>query len=129
MESKQLPVLTQPIDRMRSGFTALAFDANKPHPVEYTQRTFEKQAFENKMKHLESVYGSHAAIRMRMEKAILSQFQRLPGLKSEFAGLDTILGKDEGISFEDFLADPHMTPDLQRPVHNLMEEKLGLGAL
>jgi hypothetical protein len=63
---------------MRSGFTGLAFDKNEAHPVEKIQKSFEKDEWESKMNTLEAVYGSHAAIRMRMERAILSQFQRLP---------------------------------------------------
>jgi hypothetical protein len=38
-----------------------------------------------------------------MEHAVLSQFQRHPALRSEFCGLETILGMDESISFEDYL--------------------------
>jgi hypothetical protein len=53
----------------------------------------------------------------------------MQGLKSEFVGLDTIMGNDDKLTFEDYLSDPHMTPNVQKPVHNLMEEKLGLGSL
>jgi len=38
-----------------------------------------------------------------MEKQILSSFQRLPVLKSSFAGLDTITKKDLEFGFEDYL--------------------------
>merc|ERR1719223_976411 len=78
------------------------------------------------MKHLERVYGSHAALRFRTEKAILTQFQRLPGLKSEFVGLDTLMGRDDTMGFEDFLSDPYETPDMLKPVHSIMEDKLGM---
>jgi len=40
---------------------------------------------------------------------ILSQVQRLPGLQSSHLGLDTILGRDETIDFEDFLGVPEMS--------------------
>ena len=42
-------------------------------------------------------------MRMKMEETILSQFRRLPGLTSEFSGLDTIMNRDEDIGFEDYL--------------------------
>lgn len=38
-----------------------------------------------------------------MECAVLSQFQRLPPLRSEMCGLNTILGKDEELDFSDIL--------------------------
>lgn len=40
---------------------------------------------------------------MEMDRSILRQFQRGPGLVSSFAGLDTLLGRDETIGFEDYL--------------------------
>ena len=42
-------------------------------------------------------------MRLQMEQAILSEFQRLPTLHSDFIGLETMLGIDEEIGFEDFL--------------------------
>jgi len=42
-------------------------------------------------------------MRIKMEMNILSQCARLPGMKSSHCGLNTILGRDETIDFEDFL--------------------------
>ena len=42
--------------------------------------------------------------RLEMEKEILGQFQRLPVLESSFVGLETVLGTDEDIEYEDFLS-------------------------
>lgn len=50
-----------------------------------------------------SVFGLHMPIKLKMEKAILSSYHRLPTLKSEFAGLDSITGKDVELDFCDFL--------------------------
>ena len=50
-----------------------------------------------------NIYGSHFPIRYQVEQAYLSQFQRLPGLESEFCGLETYLGKDEEFGFENYL--------------------------
>ena len=52
---------------------------------------------------LERIYGSHAAWERRMERAVLSQVQRLPGIPSAHIGLDFKLGRDEQIGFEDIL--------------------------
>jgi hypothetical protein len=38
-----------------------------------------------------------------MEREILSQFHRLPVLESSYVGLETVLGIDEDIDYEDFL--------------------------
>ena len=73
-----LPMLHKPVDRMREGFVSLDHETRAQHPVDHTQKHFERNAFEHKMNHLERVYGSHAALRFRMEKAVLMQFQRLP---------------------------------------------------
>lgn len=42
-------------------------------------------------------------MRLEMEREVLSKFKRLPGLPSSFVGLETILGTDEDIDFEDYL--------------------------
>lgn len=50
------------------------------------------------------VYGAHAAWEKRMDRAALSSMQRLPGgPSSSFALLDSFLGRDEKIGFEDVL--------------------------
>ena len=36
-------------------------------------------------------------------QAILGQFQRFPGLKSSFSGLETLVGDDTRIEFADYL--------------------------
>jgi len=52
---------------------------------------------------LAGVYGTHAPMRLEMEQAILSQFRRLPGLKSHHVGLETLMGRDEEIDFGDYM--------------------------
>jgi len=50
---------------------------------------------------LGNVFGSHMVMRLEMEKKLLSTHQRLPVLKSEFAGLDTVTQNDLTIGLED----------------------------
>ena len=50
-----------------------------------------------------NVYGSHLPMRVQMEMNIVAQVQRPPGLPSHNVGLETILGRDETIDFEDYL--------------------------
>ena len=78
--------------------------------------------WELKMATVEQVYGKAASMRLRTEKAVLEQFkveiisiripgkqsqvvitQRLPGLPSSNAGIDTITGMDEQVDLEDIL--------------------------
>jgi hypothetical protein len=64
---------------------------------------------------LDRVYGAAAAWEKRMDRAVLSQVQRLPapGVQSSFCGLDTLLGRDEKITFEDYLNGAYLPA--QRP--------------
>ena len=55
------------------------------------------------MQAIQVLYGAGAAMRMQTDKAILEQFERLPGLPSARIGLNTAVGKDEEFGFEDFL--------------------------
>ena len=48
-------------------------------------------------------------MQMKMEASILSQVRRLPGLPSSHVGLDTLLGRDTTIDFEDYLGDPRVS--------------------
>ncbi len=41
--------------------------------------------------------------RMQIEQHMLAQVHRLPGLNSSYAALDTLLNRDEDITFEDYL--------------------------
>lgn len=49
------------------------------------------------------MYGKHLPMQIRMELDILSQVQRLPGLPNSNLGMETILGRDDKIDFEDYL--------------------------
>jgi len=96
------------------------------HPVHVIQATSEKQKELLRNFTLANVYGSHMPLRLQMEQTILSQIQRLPGLHSSFAGLETLLGKDEEIGFEDIFNDPEYSVE-NIDVHEAMEQRLKLG--
>ena len=53
---------------------------------------------------VEKMFGTALTLHLRTEKAILSKYQRLPGLPSSRTGLETILGEDEEIGFADVLS-------------------------
>lgn len=82
-----------------------------------------------------------------MEESILTNFQRLPTLKSDFVGLSTTLGVDEELGFADYLrgwttclfaclstathfllfpsAEPS-APEAAIDLHAVMEHRLGM---
>ena len=64
-----------------------------------------------------NVYGSHLPMAIKMEMNILSQVQRLPGLPSSHIGLNTVLGRDETIGFEDYLGGEHPPDQHHRRSH------------
>ncbi|KAH3763336.1 proteasome maturation protein [Pelomyxa schiedti] len=72
-------------------------------------------------------YGPGFELRSKMDAHILSQFHGLPGLTRSFSGLETFLGLDEDIDFEDYLGEGLETPQLPTyTIHEIMERKLGL---
>lgn len=99
-----------------------------PHPTNHTNQLQRKEReFRARLDTISRLYGVAAAMRLKTEKDVLSQIRRAPGLPSSMVGLETVLGTDETIEFEDFLNDPLEKPDLpQVPVHEKMEAALGL---
>jgi hypothetical protein len=147
MDSQGLQVLQGPVDHLRQGFNSWEQQYAAPHPVQIIQN---RQDFEWKLK-LDTVrrtYGSHMAMRLATEKQMHSRMKRLPGLQSSHIALDTLMGEDTSIGFQDFLngmllltqcfflflnwcmilnLDPHSRPVVPKvDVHGQMEIKLGL---
>ena len=67
----------------------------------YPQR--KELEFRARLDSVARLYGVAAAMRLQTEKAVLSQVRRAPGLPSSMVGLETVLGTDETIEFEDVL--------------------------
>lgn len=83
--------------------------------------------FQARLDTIAKLYGIAAAMRLKTERDILSRVCRAPGLPSSMVGLETVLGTDETIEFEDVLNDPQERPDMPLiPVHERMEARLGL---
>jgi proteasome maturation protein len=123
---KSVPVARQPADVMRYGLSSMEQQATAGHPVEYMQAGRIKGEFEFKLDTVQRIYGSGFAMRLKTEAAMLSQVQRLPGLPSSNVGLETLLGLDETIDFEDVLGLPEDRPAEPRfKIHEAMEIKYG----
>lgn len=103
MASDSLPLYSGTVDHLRYGFHSLETQHLQTHPVAQLQRCHDEIQWSNKMDMIRRTYGSHMAMRLATEKAILSRQRRLPGLQSSTIGLDTLTGNDLTIGFEDFL--------------------------
>jgi len=75
----------------------------KKHPVEVVQEQLYTSELDRRCNMLHKTQGMHAPMRLQVEHAIFSQYHRLPGLHSEFCGLDTLMDRDETLGFEDIL--------------------------
>merc|ERR1719416_285467 len=71
------------------------------HPVERLLLDDVRRSERQEMMAKAVVFGQHAPLRAKMERNILAQFQRLPGLQSSLVGLETVLDEDDTIEFED----------------------------
>merc|ERR1711957_916848 len=105
--------------------------AEARHPVEKLLIDNGRRAERQEFQCLSMVHGVHAPLRLKMERELLSQFQRLPGLPSSLAGLETVLGIDETIQFENVLNLDVNNPNSRNMgpnfgVHDVMEARLGM---
>merc|ERR550537_487008 len=101
------------------------------HPVERIQLTHLRRGEEQHMMLAGRVHGAHAPLRMKMERELLSQFQRLPGLPSSMVGLETVLDMDDTIEFEDIMnleenAAMSRSTGPNRSLHDVMEHRLNM---
>ena len=114
-----------PTDQIRFGLqTPMAEETKVGHPLE---AALKRDEFGQKCDTVRRMYGCAAAMRLKSERAATMEIQRLPGLPSSFVALDTVLGEDDTITFEDVLNDPYES--VSEPifkVHQAMEVKLGL---
>ena len=81
---------------------------------------------QKKLKEVATLYGSHMAMRLATERAILGQGGRLAGESSHHA-LKMHMGLYDEFTPQDFMNDPYKTPDM--PVADprvRMEAKYGL---
>ena len=92
--------------------STLKYSSASLHPVQriVEQSIQTERAARLKMK--SAAFGSAMPMREMMLQHQLSQCQRLPGLPSSYAGLESLTGRDETIDFEDFINLPQESPDL-----------------
>merc|ERR1712216_446583 len=125
MEGPSIPVMGAANTELRDGIHACRLDRSVAHPVAGSQQGAFTKQFEAKAQEVSALYGAHMGMRMKMEAAILSRHQRLPGgLKSNFVGLSSVNNMDEEFGFEDVLDMPDLREAQPMQVHEAMEMKL-----
>lgn len=96
------------------------------HPVEEIQGNWLRDQLETKHYTMGNIYGSYLPMQLRMEVEIVSQAQRHPGIPSSNVGMETLLGRDETLDFEDFMGLPQDS-EYGVDTRGLLEKKHGLG--
>ncbi|KAI9146114.1 proteasome maturation factor UMP1-domain-containing protein [Paraphysoderma sedebokerense] len=112
-------------DSFRYGLRSVKKEIHVTHPLEMNLKNWEKTQENMKYSLQRSMYGIHQPIRLQMEKALVSQVQRLPVLPSSRLGLEILSGKDTTLDVEDFLGEPTMYMETI-DVHTSMEKRLGM---
>jgi proteasome maturation protein len=125
MDNHSIPFLRESQETLKYGLSKLRNHNHLAHPVQHIQKNWiiDEEVRENFA--MQRVFGTQMVMRLQMEKEILSQFKRLPGLHSSFVGLETMLGTGEDIDFEDFLNEPG-TSEITASVHDMVEVRLGM---
>ncbi|XP_025087418.1 proteasome maturation protein-like isoform X2 [Pomacea canaliculata] len=100
-------------------------DLVSSHPLEHSEKNWFAHQQQMDMVMLRNSQGIHAPLRLHMEQHMARKIQRLPGLHSSNAMLDTLTGRDEVLGFEDILNDPADAELVGQP-HILVEKQLGL---
>ena len=90
----------------------------------YIQR--KEREFNSRLDTVARLYGVAAAMRLKTEKEILSKVRRVPGLPSSMIALETVLGTDETIDFEDFLNGTCLCVVMSKSIYEPSTERIEL---
>lgn len=95
------------------------------HPLEASEKNYNRRLEAAQMDQLRSIQGSHAPFRLAMEKRCVAKVGHLPCItqRSNLL-LDVLEGRDETISFDDIYGKPENHEGLSMP-HNVVERSLG----
>jgi len=107
------------------GFQQKKNDISTCHPLEYTEKQYDANLEKMDFTMLRNAQGLHAPLRLKIERQVAGQVQRLPGLHSSNLMSDILTGRLDVIDFTDVLNDPMDAEMIGHP-HMLMERRLGL---
>lgn len=123
------PSASAPINPNVPAGTTLKYSATDLHPVQKIERETHLLEKTTRRKLKAAAFGAALPMRQMMQEHMLSQCQRLPGLPSSYAGLDSLTGRDEKFDFEDFMNLPHESPyQLEEEPRDQLEKVLGIPA-
>jgi len=127
----EMPDKRMQVSGMADGGPKTRLGVEARHPVERLLLDDVRRSEKEEMMAKAVVFGQHAPLRAKMERNILAQFQRLPGLQSSLVGLETMLDQDDTIEFEDIfnLEENSPTPFATGPnrsMHDVMEQRLNM---
>ncbi|XP_043477984.1 proteasome maturation protein [Leptopilina heterotoma] len=105
------------------GATRKTFGFN--HPLEATEKVYNKNKERMEMTMLRNAQGLHAPMRLAMEIRSSEKIGRLPFLQSSMALRDSLLGRDIEIGFEDILNSSEFREQMGQP-HAMVEKSLGI---
>jgi len=116
----------QPADPLIHGLAARSKTSQllSQHPLEHLEKTHWSRIEQTEMAMLRKIQGLHAPLKLQMERKSVAKVGHLPFLPRHNVAHDVLTGRDETISFEDFLGHPR-DPEIMGQPHAMMEKKLG----
>ncbi|XP_024880792.1 proteasome maturation protein [Temnothorax curvispinosus] len=110
---------------MVSGLSAVRQSIGYAHPLEASERNYQKNQDRMNMILLRNTQGLHAPLRIAMELKATEKIGRLPFLPSSNVMRDILLGQDQDIGFEDIFNTPEFREQMGQP-HAVVENHLGV---
>ncbi|KAE8747772.1 hypothetical protein FOCC_FOCC005384 [Frankliniella occidentalis] len=112
-------------DLMTTGLAARKVHVVPAHPLEATEKSFHDNKLRMEMNMLRNTQGLHAPLKMAMELKAAQKIGRLPFLPSSNLMSDVLMGRDDQMSFEDFLNPVEFREEAGQP-HAIVEKSLGI---
>lgn len=109
---------------MVSGLSAIRQSVSCAHPLEASERNYQKNQERLNMTLLRNTQGLHAPLRMAMELKAAEKIGRLPFLPSSNVMRDILLARDQDIGYEDIFNTPEFREQMGQP-HAVAENHLG----
>eukprot|EP00941_MAST-03F_sp_MAST-3F-sp1_P004298 g4298.t1 len=92
------------------------------HPVEEIEKKYSHDEWKRELKLIRSVYGRDAAVNRQQNAAVLSSMRRHPGLKNNFSGLDSYLGRMTDFDTRDMFQCPYESEERNIDPHLALEQ-------
>merc|ERR1712048_1151292 len=92
-------------DTFRQGFSHALKDTISHHPLELAEKNHGINIAKQELKSARNTHGLHMAVKMQMERSIVSRRHRMPGLPSSNLSLRVLSGENDSIGPEDIFND------------------------